>query len=791
MQIDGTPGADNLQGTEGDDVINGFGGFDQITGKGGNDIIDGGADGDSIDGGAGNDVIDGGDGDDFITDFGGGSDTLRGGLGADSISVGHFGLSTTVETLVVEAGSGDDRVDLGSSTGGTINVDLGDGADRIALGFLQSAEITIRTGMGRDTITLQQFASLRSAPTLTDFQVGDLGDVFDFSEYLARNAANWDGSNPFGTSKYLRLSQSGADTLLEFDRDGAAGTGFSPTTLARFQNADGSAFTAANLGGYAPSGEPVQGAAITGTTGSDNLTGTVGDDIISGLAGFDQIDGRNGNDVIDGGANSDSIQGGFGNDVVDGGDGDDFISDNGGSDTLRGGAGNDSITVSHSPSGPSPSVETIRVEGGTGDDRVGYYVFTPGSGTIDLGEGADLLMLGNGPGAVRATLGGGRDRVELSSFAAQNAIPVITDFATGIDGDNVEITPSFTSGFQGWDGSNPFGANGFLRLVQAGVDTLFQIDRDGVAGRNAGFQTLARLEGVSAASLTADNFSGYAPSFVNAADLATVFVTVPALVTEGKDSAFTLGLTFKNVTSLSTTVTMTFLADQSTATNGADINAGSFSANYMITQSPAGSYRTDLGTIVVLDDAVVELEETVSVRITATGQTFESGTDSIVVQVKLRSDDAMGTSGADTLTGTGGDDVLRGLLGADTLSGLGGRDLLDGGQGNDLLSGGADGDAFLFAGNAIGSDRISDFDLNDVLVTTLRLADKDGDGRIAFGSDRDLDFTGGGQVVITTDARTRLTTLEFDGSFAADGVTYFVYSRVGSAVGVADADLLI
>ncbi len=791
MRIDGTSAGDNLQGTDGDDVINGFSGFDQINGRGGNDVIDGGADSDSIEGGAGDDVLDGGDGNDFITDFASGSDTLRGGTGADSISVGHYGSIGALETLVVEAGTGDDRVELNSAARGTMTVDLGDGADMISLGFISNAAVTISTGAGRDTVTLQQSAFLNSAPVLTDFQVGDLGDLFDIGDYLARNASNFDGSNPFGASRHLRLRQSDADALLEFDRDGIVGTGSSFTTLIRFSNADARAFTAANIGGYAPSGDPVQGAVISGTENSESLTGTVGADTITGLGGFDQIDGRNGNDIIDGGAGSDNIQGGFGDDVVDGGDGDDFISDNGGSDTLRGGTGNDIITVSHSPSGPTTVAETIRVDGGSGDDRVGYYVFTTGTGTIDLGEGADRLMLGNGPGAVRATLGAGRDLVELSSFAAQNAVPVITDFTSGVNGDNIEITSNFTFGFQGWDGSNPFGASGYLRLVQAGPDTLFQIDRDGAVGRNAGFQTLARLENVSAASLTAENFSGYAPTFIAAADLATAFVTAPALVTEGVDSSFTLGLTLKNVTNVSTAVTMSFLNDRSTAANGADVNVGSFSGTFSVIQSAAGDYLINLGRIAVLDDAAVESEETIAIRITASGQTFETGTDSIVVEIKLRSDDPAGTAGADTLTGTPGGDVLRGLAGSDSLSGLAGRDLLEGGLGNDLLLGGADGDVFLFTGSGLGNDRIGDFRLDDVLVTTRKIIDKDGDGVILFGSDRDLDFTGGGQVVITTDAGARLTSLEYDGAFAVGDLTYFVYSRIGSVAGVSDADLLL
>lgn len=150
-----------------------------------------------------------------------------------------------------------------------------------------------------------------------------------------------------------------------------------------------------------------------------------------------------------------------------------------------------------------------------------------------------------------------------------------------------------------------------------------------------------------------------------------------------------------------------------------------------------------------------------------------------------------GTSGADALTGGAVGEVLSGLAGNDALSGLGGRDLLDGGLGDDRLAGGAGGDAFLFAGRGVGNDRIADYGMDDVIVTTIRLADKDGDGKLGFGSDRDLDFAGGGQAVITTDTGARLTQVEYDGSFAAGGVTYYVYSRIGSAAGVADADALI
>ncbi|HET9638385.1 MAG TPA: hypothetical protein VFP12_04185, partial [Allosphingosinicella sp.] len=50
---------------------------------------------------------------------------------------------------------------------------------------------------------------------------------------------------------YLRLIQSGSDSVLQWDQDGPA-NGASWTTLAVFQNTDASAFTEANFGGFDP-----------------------------------------------------------------------------------------------------------------------------------------------------------------------------------------------------------------------------------------------------------------------------------------------------------------------------------------------------------------------------------------------------------------------------------------------------------------------------------------------------------------------------------------------------------
>jgi VCBS repeat-containing protein len=97
----------------------------------------------------------------------------------------------------------------------------------------------------------------------------------------------------------------------------------------------------------------------------------------------------------------------------------------------------------------------------------------------------------------------------------------------------------------------------------------------------------------------------------------------------------------------------------------------------------------------------------------------------------------------------------------------------------------------------LGADSIANFGSNDVLVTTTRIADSNNDGIIGFGADRMLDLPGGvggpgdpglagdgGMVGLTDLAGVALKSLEYDGSVTQNGVTYYVYSAIGSAAGV-------
>jgi Ca2+-binding RTX toxin-like protein len=151
----------NLSGTSTDNFIAGeTGSVDNITGGSGRDLIFGGGQNDTLSGGAGNDFLNGG----------AGNDTLNG--GADN------------DTLV--GGSGNDTL-----TGGS-------GADRFVFAETGSAN--------RDTIL--------------DFSNAE-GDVLDFSALLgAATGAAASGSN---INDYVKLTQSGANILVQVDVNGTAG----------------------------------------------------------------------------------------------------------------------------------------------------------------------------------------------------------------------------------------------------------------------------------------------------------------------------------------------------------------------------------------------------------------------------------------------------------------------------------------------------------------------------------------------------------------------------------------
>lgn len=113
----------------------------------------------------------------------------------------------------------------------------------------------------------------------------------------------------------------------------------------------------------------------------------------------------------------------------------------------------------------------------------------------------------------------------------------------------------------------------------------------------------------------------------------------------------------------------------------------------------------------------------------------------------------------------------------------GGSDTLRGDRGDNQT------DIFFYdtaASESLGRDRVIDFGESDILVTTTRINDNNDDGIITFGRNRRLDLTDGEGGAVASLGIDGVRSLEFDGQVSSDGVTYYVYSRIGSDAGLDD-----
>ncbi|MBV8687963.1 MAG: calcium-binding protein [Alphaproteobacteria bacterium] len=516
----GLGGDDHLFGGEGGDSLDGGDGNDVVYGEGGDDALYGGLGWDSLDGGDGNDVMHGWDGNDFLYDDGGSTDQLFGEDGEDDLAIVRYAATAAAAGLIADGGAGHDRFWISIRNASTLSIAGGGGDDTIELeSFAGSA--TISLGTGQDVIAfLATAASYQPTSILvSDFQTGSAGDSLRWSAFLAARLTNWNpASNPFADG-HVRLLQNGSDTLLQLDTDGG---GNAYATFVTFANTLATGFTAFNLGGFAADGSNAA-QTLNGTAGDDVLTGGSGNDALNGLAGGDQLNGAGGDDTLDGGAGNDvlsgeaghdilfgnvgadTLDGGAGDDELYGGDDDDVLSDDSGSaDQLYGGDGDDAIVLTRS----GAVAASLVVNGGNGDDHLLLDIRNASSLTLNAGAGADTVEIAAFAGTAPLTLGAGQDVLQLDETAAvyQPVALTVTDFQTGAGGDRLSWSDYLAARLTNWNGStNPF-ADGHVRLLQSGTDTLLQIDAN---GGGDSYATLLTLANTSAAAFTAFNLGGY------------------------------------------------------------------------------------------------------------------------------------------------------------------------------------------------------------------------------------------------------------------------------------------
>ncbi|MEF8756312.1 MAG: Ig-like domain-containing protein [Accumulibacter sp.] len=298
----GNGGNDTLNGFAGNDTLAGATGSDQLDGGEGNDILQGGIHADTLQGALGDDYLEGGSCDYYYTGSnyaplaGTDGDSMAGGAGNDSYQVtatatqqwfevsGGYSLTTSIgfsPDLVSEnPDEGSDTVEAYVSytlpanvenlvlmertfdingTGNALNNVLTGNSDENVIDGAGGND-TLAGGAGNDTLTggagSDAFAAAADSgvDTVTDFAAGAGGDralvaTAAFSNYTP-------GNDPFA-SGHARLTQSGADTLLELDKDGA-GAAFSFQTALILKNVVTASLVPGNLVwpsvSHAPSG---------------------------------------------------------------------------------------------------------------------------------------------------------------------------------------------------------------------------------------------------------------------------------------------------------------------------------------------------------------------------------------------------------------------------------------------------------------------------------------------------------------------------------------------------------
>lgn len=133
-----------------------------------------------------------------------------------------------------------------------------------------------------------------------------------------------------------------------------------------------------------------------------------------------------------------------------------------------------------------------------------------------------MIITLTGGGNDTLTGGAGRDTFGITDTSGAT----ITDFSVGNNGDSIEIGTWMFTNFE--ERSDPF-ASGHARLIQSGVDSLFQLDLDGSMGAGV-FLTAAILKNVNKGDLVANNFRGdynanYDPN-LGGSEIPTVIGTV-------------------------------------------------------------------------------------------------------------------------------------------------------------------------------------------------------------------------------------------------------------------------
>ena len=511
-------------------TLTGGSGNDVLTGAAGNDVITGGAGNDTLVITAGKDNLSGGAGDDIITATGADkNDTVAGGDGTDTIKLGSALSYDDESTPTVNDAlniSGFEKLDSTATLSqdmaalsGIVAVETESGvltateasaiADYYAVAASTGLDLTLATNGTADSLNVHLgddvAQTVSTAVTVDAIQIE--------TALVASKGANGNTLTDFEADSLTSLTVTGSKTA-SITMDGSTAAATIPLTTV-----DASAFTGPSLtisAVEADSGVTVttasQALTVTVGQGTNNITGTAGDDSVTTGSGADTISTSDGEDTIVAGNGANTITVGDGNATITGGSGVDTITAGAGNNTITLAAGADVVTAGIGNNTITNASGNATITAGDGENSV---TNTAGDSEITLGDGGNTVILTAGnsevvTGALGDTITVTAGNNDIASGAGNDTITLGTGNDT-IDAGTGTDTVNFSVSSGTWAGS--------ISDAETTVATFggtATIDADGITGYSALTVTAnatvgtATIRGLDSATVTLTEDNGEA-----------------------------------------------------------------------------------------------------------------------------------------------------------------------------------------------------------------------------------------------------------------------------------------